>query len=130
MTTDQTAPDDAFEMIWVPRIGAAGTVWLRRLHHELTIARFCLVTFGVLEYWAVERLTWPIAVLGLPAGIAYLVFRQRAHQKFQVMCQHAGYHLDIGPDAMRYIPVRSPLAFDRWIARRDHPQWPRLTRSH
>ncbi len=116
---------EEFLNTWEPRIGREAALTLQRKVHASRTFVLCLLIWVVSEIafqLAPSTLGIRISMVWLVIAIGYSVFSIRL---ISLAAEQAGLYLGIAERDRKFVPLRWVSTFDRWIASRDAPGWPR-----
>ncbi|BDO43395.1 hypothetical protein CELD12_28850 [Cellulomonas sp. NTE-D12] len=113
---------------WTPRIGPEAAVALQR---AMRYQHWGLASGGAFvlgEVWSqIVRSSLGVAASAVFFLVAVVLFVIRVRLT-TVATRSAGVYLGLTPYQAKYVPLRFPSTFDMWISKRNHPDFPRVTR--
>lgn len=113
---------------WTKRIGPDAAVSLRRALRYKRIGGSCTLLFVVFEIgFQVANIRAGI-ILSVLWAVASIYFFARNTQTLSITRRLAAEFLG-APEAAKYIPLVYTEVFDKWIAARNLPGWPRKARG-
>ena len=117
---------------WTARVGPVAAATMRRSKRYTVLAWLCCFTFPVyvalavaagLGDGAVGKTAGYLSWLWVVGAVVFLVLGIRGQVQAR---RQAADHLGLPRSSAKYVPIRASWLFDRWIARRDAPTWPRV----